>query len=80
MKPSEVQAALTQFQTEVATLKGTALLDKKNAFDNLPEAKDGGQDLRLHQSLVLESALIQEFGTDQWQKALADRINDKPGA
>lgn len=73
MKPADSASVYEQFQEEVASLRGDALLDKRIAFEGLPASEEGERDLRLKMRVCLEAALIREFGLGGWQKQLAER-------
>jgi hypothetical protein len=55
---------------EIEALKGDALLERKNAFDQLSPPVDDEKEFRQFLGLVLEKALRTEFGAEQWKGAL----------
>ena len=55
---------------EIAALKGDALLERKNAFDQLSPPTDDEQEFRQFLGSALETALKAEFGLEQWKGAL----------
>jgi hypothetical protein len=55
---------------EIEALKGDALLERKNAFDQLSSPADDEREFRLFLGLALEKALEAEFGSGQWKGAL----------
>ena len=57
-------------QQRKEALKGDALLERKNAFDQLSPPTDDEREFRLFLGLVLETALKAEFGLEQWKGAL----------
>jgi hypothetical protein len=79
MDPRSQQSrdALARFNKEIEALKGDDLLDRKIAFDNPPRALESERNLRRAQSYTLGAALLKEFGSGNWQKAVADRTGAK---
>jgi hypothetical protein len=55
---------------EIEALKGDALLERKNAFDQLSPPPDDEREFRQFLGLALETALKAEFGLEQWKGAL----------
>lgn len=73
MVSRDEQAKYDQFRSEIANLRGNALLDRKIAFDDLPEPINGEGQLRLMQQVCLKAALEAEYGLGQWPKRLDER-------
>jgi hypothetical protein len=59
-----------KIREEIEALKGDALLERKNAFDQLSPPTDDEREFRLFLGLALETALKAEFGLGQWKGAL----------
>jgi hypothetical protein len=59
-----------KIRKEIEGLKGDALLEQKNAFDQLSPPTDDEREFRLFLGSVLETALKAEFGAEHWRGAL----------
>ena len=59
-----------KIRKEIEALKGDALLERKNAFDQLSPPADDEREFRQFLGLALETALKAEFGLEQWKGAL----------
>jgi hypothetical protein len=59
-----------KIRKEIEALKGDALLERKNAFDQLSPPPDDEREFRQFLGLALEKALRAEFGAEQWKAAL----------
>jgi len=65
-----VKVANKDTQSVVEALKGDALLEQKNAFDQLSPPADDDREYRLFLGSALETALRAEFGAEHWKRAL----------
>ena len=59
-----------KIRKEIEALKGDALLERKNAFDQLSPPPDDEREFRKFLGSALEAALRAEFGVEQWKGAL----------
>ena len=64
------QETADKIRTEIEALKGDALLERKNAFDQLSPPTNDEREFRLFLGSVLETALKAEFGAEHWKGAL----------
>ena len=62
--------AAEHIRKQIEALKGDALLERKNAFDQLSPPTDDERKFRALEELALEAALNAEFGFGKWQGAL----------
>ena len=62
--------AAKKISKEIEARKGDALLERKNAFDQLSPPADDEREFRQFLGSVLEKALKAEFGAGQWKGAL----------
>jgi hypothetical protein len=76
-RPSEEELRrrekLAQFNAEVLSLKGDALLDRIIAFDALPLPDPAEHNLRRAMRYTIGAALINQFGVGKGDEALAAR-------
>ena len=59
-----------KIRKEIEALKGDALLERKNAFDQLSPPPDDEREFRQFLGSTLEKALRAEFGAEEWKGAL----------